>query len=212
MKNLIVSGTSVSNPGFFDEASNYRVGDRIQVIQQGGSGAIFTVRSVMTINGPSTTSGTEGYLPAYTSGPPSGASIYISNPETDAGSGYSQGAAITKLSPTYLDTHTKQKIYGIENGYPYYWDPKPAYQIQQDFVPSLARYVNRNGVILVPQTYSFYNDGRKFFEISALIKAIMRTPGVAAATVVVTDQNGNTYDVFVPNKGLVVRVNTITVR
>jgi hypothetical protein len=212
LKNLVISGTSVSAPGFFDQAPNYRVGDRIQVIQQGGSGAVFTVRSVMTINGLSTVAGTEGDLPAYTSGSPSNASIYINNPETDAGSGYSQGAAITKLSPTYLDTHTKQKLYGIENGYPYYWDPKPAYQIQQDFVPSLARYVNRNGVILVPEPYSFYNDGRKFFDKSALIKAIMKTPGVAAATVVVTDQNGTAYDVFVPNKGLVVRVNTITVR
>ena len=103
-------------------------------------------------------------------------------------------------------------MYGFNGDLPYYWDPSPDYQSRQEFIPALSRYVSRNGRVLVPQDYSFYNDGRKFFQISSLIREIMKTPGVAAVNVVASDELGTAHTVYVPNKGVVIRANTINIR
>ena len=217
-KGLLTLNGAVIGPGDFDDTlPTYRVGDRIEVTQEGGDGAVFTVDRVFANNALTDVAGAEGTikrraLPSGSTLPidqvPHNVSIKIG----DGGTGYNSGAATTKLAPTYGSTQVQQRLYGIEGGFPFHWDPSPDYQSRQDFITGLSRYVSRNGKILVPQDYAFYNDGRKFFQISSLIREIMKTPGVGAVNVVATDESGNPYDVYVPNKGIVIRANTISIR
>ena len=217
-KGLLTLNGAVIGPGDFDDTlPTYRVGDRIEVIQEGGSGAVFTVDRVFANNALTDVAGAEGTIKKRAV--PAGSTVSIDQvPHNisikigDGGTGYNSGAATTKLAPTYESTQVQQKLYGIEGGFPFHWDPSPDYQSRQDFITGLSRYVSRNGKILVPQDYAFYNDGRKFFQISSLIREIMKTPGVGAVNVVATDESGTPYDVYVPNKGIVIRANTISIR
>lgn len=208
---LVTVNGAITNVGTFTAttSASYRVGDRIEVIQEGGSGGVFTVKTVSIGGNLVETSGAEGAIVPKTSNSPMD---NITIELNDGGTGYTNGAATTRLVSTYDSIQTKQKMYGFEGGAPYYWDPSPDYQSRQDFIPALSRYVSRNGRVLVPQDYSFYNDGRKFFQISSLIREIMKTPGVAAVNVVASDELGTAHTVYVPNKGVVIRANTISIR
>lgn len=213
--NLFLQGLTTSNGSiaavgtFLPTTANYRVGDRIEVIQEGGSGGVFTVNKVSIGGILVSTPGAEGAIVPKLGAAQSNIIIAATN---DGGIGYTNGAATTRLVPTYDSIQTKEKMYGFNGDLPYYWDPSPDYQSRQDFIPALSRYVSRNGRVLVPQDYSFYNDGRKFFQISSLIREIMKTPGVAAVNVVASDELGIAHTVYVPNKGVVIRANTINIR
>ena len=210
LQSLTTSNGAIANVDtFLPTTANYRVGDRIEVIQEGGSGGVFTVNKVSIGGILVATPGAEGAIVPKIGTAPSNIVIATTN---DGGTGYTNGAATTRLVPTYDSIQTKEKMYGFNGDLPYYWDPSPDYQSRQDFIPALSRYVSRNGRVLVPQDYSFYNDGRKFFQISSLIREIMKTPGVAAVNVVASDELGTAHTVYVPNKGVVIRANTINIR
>jgi hypothetical protein len=211
---LSTSNGAITNVDTFNAttSTSYRVGDRIEVIQEGGSGGVFTVDKVSSGGILMSTPGAEGAIVPRITGANIDNVHNITIKLNDGGTGYTNGAATTRLVPTYDSIQTKQKMYGFEGGAPYYWDPSPDYQSRQDFIAGLSRYVSRNGRVLVPQDYSFYNDGRKFFQISSLIREIMKTPGVAAVNVVASDELGTAHAVYVPNKGVVIRANTISIR
>lgn len=212
LQSLTTNNGAITKVGTFTAttSASYRVGDRIEVIQEGGSGGVFTVDRVSIGGILVATAGAEGAIvPRLGTDAPSNITIHGTN---DGGTGYTNLAATTRLVPTYDSIQTKEKMYGFNGDLPYYWDPSPDYQSRQDFISALSRYVSRNGRVLVPQDYSFYNDGRKFFQISSLIREIMKTPGVAAVNVVASDELGTAHAVYVPNKGVVIRANTISIR